>query len=1184
MNMPACPTCDAQIGADQKFCGECGSALAAGCQACGANNPPGHKFCGECGGPLGAGAPTAENVPETPQPLAPIAERRLVSVLFADLVGFTTLSEGRDAEAVRELLSRYFETCQRVIARYGGTVEKFIGDAVMAVWGSPVAQEDDSERAVRAALELVAAVAALGAEVGADDLRARAGVLTGEAAVTIGATSEGMVAGDLVNTASRIQSAAEPGTVLVGESTKLATEAAIAYAEATLHELKGKAEPVALYRALRVTAGRAGARRWHGLEVPFVGRDRELHLIKELFHASAEEQRAHLVSVVGAAGVGKSRLSWEFEKYIDGLAEDVLWHHGRCLAYGEGVGYWAIAEMVRMRCGIAEDNDTATARSKLQLTLDEFILDAKERQWVEPRLSHLLALEDSAVDDHENLFPAWRTFFERVADQAPAVLVFEDMQWAQAGLLGFIDHLLEWSRNLRLYIVVLSRPESVHEQASLGAGKRNFSALYLEALAPAAMTELLTGLVPGLPDELQVRILAHAEGIPLYAVETVRMLLDRGMLEQDGEVYRPTGAVPTLEVPQTLHALIAARLDGLDPDERLLLQEASVLGKVFTKQGLAATASVPDVEGLLGTLVRKELLAIQADPRSPERGQYCFLQDLVRRVAYDTIAKRDRKARHLAAAEYLLSTSGAEEGETVEVVASHYLAAYEAAAGDPDVESIGLHARETLVRAAERAASLGANAEAQRAFERALELTGEPLEQGALHERAGMMAATGARADQASEHFQQSITLFEQASEVRPAARVAARLAEIQWERGRLEQGLESMERSLDVLLQETPDEAVASLAAQVGRFRFFSGDIDIATDRIETALTLAEALALPEVLSQALNTKAIVLAAKGRRDESGVLLRRALEIALQHDKQSAALRAFYNLADAVLTMGDEYASAADSVRQGLVHARKFGSRYWEWAFLGFGSPFYALGEWDEVLAMRDELPQDDWTGGRIAHVTLLTSAVPVCIHRGQIDEARAMVEAVAKVEQSADVQERCQYGYARALLHSAAGDHEQALATAESVFDARDTLPIGGDAIKESFMVAVQSSLELGRLDRTEELITTVEQLLPGQRPRFLDAQVARFRALLTARQTTGDEPERYFARASAELQALSMPFHLAVVQVEHAEWLRGENRGAEAQALSTVATETFERLGAKPWLDRVAGHVVALSTDSPR
>jgi len=501
---------------------------------------------------------------------SPVAERRVVSVLFADLVGFTTLSETRDAEDVRDLLTRYFETCRTLISRYGGTVEKFIGDAVMAVWGTPVAQEDDAERAVRAALELTAAVTELGQGVGTPGLAARAGVLTGEAAVTLGAEGQGMVAGDLVNTASRVQSAATPGAVLVGEATKRLTEAAVVYEDAGTRELKGKAEPLQLWRALRVVAGVGGTNKSTGLEAPFVGRDRELRLVKDLFHTSADEKKAHLISVVGIAGIGKSRLSWEFFKYIDGLATPIRWHRGRCLPYGEGVTYWALAEMIRTRAGILEAEAPASATVKLRQAVEDVVPDQEERQWIWPRLATLLGLEDGTGRDQEGLFAAWRLFYERLAEEMPTVMVFDDLQWADAALLDFIEYLLEWSRDHPIFIVTLARPDLIDRRPTWGAGRKNFTSLFLEPLPLAQMEELLAGLVPGLPDELRTKILQRAEGVPLYAMETVRMLLDRGLLVPQGSAYLAAGPIETLEVPETLHALIAARLDGLTADERRL--------------------------------------------------------------------------------------------------------------------------------------------------------------------------------------------------------------------------------------------------------------------------------------------------------------------------------------------------------------------------------------------------------------------------------------------------------------------------------------------------------------------------------------------------------------------------------------------------------------------------------------
>ena len=305
---------------------------------------------------------------------------------------------------------------------------------------------------------------------------------------------------------------------------------------------------------------------------------------------SAEEHRAHLISVTGIAGIGKSRLAWEFYKYFDGIAETVYWHRGRCLSYGEGVTYWALADMVRMRCRISEDEQPASAQAKLRATLEEHILDVEERGFLEPRLAHLLGLADHQARDKQDLFAAWRLFFERLAESYPTVLTFEDMQWADESLLDFVEHLLDWSRNHSILVVTLARPELLERRPTWGAGQRSFTSLFLEPLTQQAMEELLTGLVPGLPSEVRDRILARAEGIPLYAVETVRMLLDRGLLVADGPAYRLTGPVEALEVPETLHALIAARLDGLSAEERRLLQDAAVLGKTFTKDAVAALA------------------------------------------------------------------------------------------------------------------------------------------------------------------------------------------------------------------------------------------------------------------------------------------------------------------------------------------------------------------------------------------------------------------------------------------------------------------------------------------------------------------------------------------------------------------------------------------------------------------
>jgi predicted ATPase/class 3 adenylate cyclase len=1153
----SCTTCGADNERGRKFCGECGASLSVACAECGGLNTAGTKFCGDCGAPLAA--------EEAAAPTTPVAERRVVSVLFIDLVGFTTASEARDAEETRELLTRYFDLARTTIQRYGGTVEKFIGDAVMALWGAPVAQEDDAERTVRAALELIAAVPTLDGT-----LKARAGVLSGEAAVTLGALGQGMVAGDLVNTASRIQSAAQPGTVLVGEATKRASEAAVAYDDAGEHVLKGRAEPVQLWRALRVVAGARGSLRSAGLEAPFVGRDRELRLVKELFHASADEGRAQLVLVNGIAGIGKSRLAWEFEKYVDGLARDTFWHRGRCLSYGDGVAYWALAEMVRMRCGIVEDEEPESAREKLRLSLSEYLLDAEERAWVEPRLAHLLGLEEGAPGDQENLFSAWRILFERLAEASPTVLVFEDVQWADAGLLDFLEYLLDWSRNHPLFVIALARPEFGEKRPTWGAGKRSFSSLYLEPLAAQAMDDLLTGLVPGLPDELRRRMLDRAEGVPLYAVETVRMLLDRGLLVREGNVYRPTGAVDTLEVPETLHALVAARLDALSPDERRLVEDGAVLGKTFTKQGLSALtgAAEAELEPLLAGLLRKEILSVQADPRSPERGQYAFLQDIVKRVAYETLSLRDRKTKHLAAAEFLLATGG-EEDEFVEVVAAHYVDALKASPDAPDAREIRDQARGMLVRAAERANSLAANAEAQRSFERAAELTDDPLEQAELYERAGMMARVGARGNESKDCFERAIALFAAGDATHAAARIEARLAESMWDLGRLDEGLERMNRSFELLASEEPDADLATLAAQVGRFMFFGGQPELAMERVESALELAESLMLPEVLAQALTTKGIILTSRGRPQEGLAVLRFALDTALDNDKPSAALRASFNLVDC-LCQANHFAEAAETVRAGLAQARRVGNRFWELSFLGQSYAFLSLGEWDEALSMFAELPEDEWAGSRQAYSASPLLLATVLGNRGALDELHATLERFEEMDHSGDEQERSAYKTGMALYHLASGNHAQALAFAEEAFAFHVHFGLGAEHIKEAFAAAGEAALALDDQGKLTELLDLVASLPPGRANSFLLAQASRFRARL-ARAADPAESDRLFRQSAAHFAEVSTPFPLAVVHTEHAELLVEEERIDEAQVLLDTARLTFERLGATPWLERL-------------
>jgi class 3 adenylate cyclase/tetratricopeptide (TPR) repeat protein len=1156
----SCPNCGTENPAGQRFCGSCGTALAQTCGSCVPPNPPGQRFCGNCGTALAATAPAS--APAS----TPAAERRLVSVLFADLVGFTTLSESRDAEEVRELLSRYFDTCRRLIELYGGTVEKFIGDAVMAVWGTPVATEDDAERAVRAALDLVTAVGALGEELGAENLKARAGVLTGEAAVTLGATGQGMVAGDLVNTASRVQSVAEPGTVVVGEATRRAAEQTVVFEDAGSFELKGKDGETPLWRALRVVSGRLGSLKSQGLEAPFVGRDRELRQIKELFHSTADERRAQLVSVTGIAGIGKSRLSWEFYKYFDGIEQIVYWHRGRCLAYGDGVTYWALADMVRMRCGIAEDEEPETAVQKLRATLDEHLLDAEDREYVEPRLAQLLGLGEHETRERQDLFGAWRLFFERLSDVYPTVLAFEDMQWADSSLLDFIEYLLEWSRNSPILVITLARPDLVDRRPTWGAGHRNFASLYLEPLSEPAMQELLAGLVPGLPQALRDQILARAEGIPLYAVETVRMLLDRKLLAEDGASYRVVGEVESLAIPETLQALAAARLDSLSADERRIVQDAAVLGKTFTLTALGALTGLgrDDLEPVLAGLVRKELLGLQVDPRSPEHGQYGFLQDLIRQVAYDTLAKRDRRDKHLAAAEHL-ADSLAEE-EVAEVVASHLVEAYRL---DPDAEDAAElrgRARRALISGAERAAALGANEEAGRFFTQAAELASSPADEAAALTRAGEMVHLLGRTDEAESLYRRASALYMELGETHGVARLAAMLGYVALTNGRSEEAERVMREAYETVKDDEPDADVALLSGRLAQLYAFSGDAR-AAELVDRTLDIAEGLQLHEAMLRGWGAKAVMLFPT-RPTEAFGLFMLTLSIAREHDMTRSMAVAYGNVNDAAMQR-DLYRDCVGYLEEALPLARRIGDRRNEWFMLAEQSYVLSmLGRWDEAVARASELP-GEFVGTDIVTASVLTGVAEIHIRRGQLVVAQELLGRFDAIARSDDVQMHGSVFAATSAVRLAEGRMREALAAAERAIEGRQTLGLGSQDVKQGFRNGLEAALALGDLDSVNRLLRIVEDAPVGLRPPYLAALAQRFRARLA-----GDAPEadRLFASAAGGFAAIDVVFEEAVVQLEHAEWLSRIGRPGEAEQLVARARETFERLGATPWLERAA------------
>ena len=1149
-----CPVCGAGNPAGQKFCGECGSRLASGCPACGAPIPPGQKFCGECGTPVASAATRVGAAGEARPPITPTAsERRLVSVLFADLVGFTPFAEERDAELVRETLSRYFEIATDVIGRYGGTVEKFIGDAVMAAWGTPVTHEDDAERAVRAGLELVEAVGTLG-----PGIRARAGVMTGEAAVTIGAVNQGRVAGDLVNTAARLQGVAPEGTVLVGELTRAAAARAIAFEAAGPQVLKGKTAPVPAWRAIRVVADRGGTGRGDALEAPFAGRTDEIRLLKEQFHAAGRERRARLVSLVGQAGIGKSRLAWELEKYLDGVVEVVRWHRGRSPAYGEGVTFWALGEMVRRRAGLAEGDDPSRTRAAIGAMLAEHVPDLEERRWIEPRLLALLGVDDAPTGGREELFAAWRTFFERLAASGTVALVFEDIHWADDGLLDFIEHLLDWSHHQPIFVVTLARPELLERRPGWGTDRRGAMALRLDPLPEPAMRELLAGMAPGLPEPVTIRILERADGIPLYAVETVRMLAADGRLAAgpDGTLA-PTGDLGDLDVPATLQALVAARLDALPAAERTLIQVAAVMGQSFTEQALAAVSDEPlaSLAPRLAVLRRRELLAIETDPRAPTRGQHAFVQAIVREVAYSTLSRRDRRARHLAAARYFESLG---DEELAGVLATHHLAAWRAAPEGPEGEAAAAQARVSRRAAADRAEALGARGQAADWLGAALEVTTDPAERAALLQRRGWTAVVSGRLEDGDATLAAAVDAWRATGD-----RVATLHAVAQLAAGRLSAGqITQAQATIDTgredaeALDGDPAAAIglASYWEVSGRAAFRAARYADAVWMCDRSLRLSDGLGLDEVLAMGLITKGTALTYAGHHREGIALLNGAYLDARAHGQHMAQLRAGVNLS---ATMGEVDPRAAIALmREDMVTARRLGLGAFAPYHASNISPAFRTGEWDWLLGALADLRErvaDDLGRRWIDDIGLTVEGL-----RG-VDIGDAPERGIRDSEAEGDPQQLGN-SLAWAMDHAfALGDDEVAIAYGRRLLDTAEFVTRGARA------GAARVALHVGDVATAERAAASLEPTLGGA----TDADLAVIRAgIAAARGRTGEALAGY-RTALAAYRELGLAFDIALTGFDMAALLGDAEPAAVAAAAE--AREILVGLGAVPLVARL-------------
>ncbi|MEA2423751.1 MAG: hypothetical protein QOH13_161 [Thermoleophilaceae bacterium] len=808
--------------------------------------------------------------------------------------------------------------------------------------------------------------------------------------------------------------------------------------------------------------------------------------------------------------------------------------------------------MVRSRAGILEDEPQETARQKLRAAIEAQVPDERERRMVEPRMAHLLRLEERADADRADMFSGWRLFFERMATSGPVILVFEDLQWADSGLLDFIDYLVEWSADFPIFVLTIARPE-------LRERRPTWEPLILEPLPPLAIATILEGLAPGLPENLVDEIGRRADGIPLYAVETVRMLQDRGLLVQEGDRYVVTGDVTNLDVPESLHALVASRLDGLSAAERSLLQDASVLGHSFTAAGAAALSGRPESEivPLLDGLVVKQVLARDVDPRSPERGQYLFLQTLLQTVAYGTLARRVRKSRHVTAARHLEQTWPGEAYDIAEVLASHYLEAIRADPDADDVSALRASARERLTDAGRTAASLALGPEAQRYFEHAAELADNDLERASLFEQAGRALVQSGDSEAAEGRLRDAIALYEK-SGTGPGGSAAVVLANLLRYAGRVDEAIELLERfrsadqpGVDPIVRA---QALVLLAAA----QMNTGVGDEAGLLFEEGLTTLETQQAWAPLAEALVGRAAFLTYRQRLQEGYGILRHALALAEEHDLPAVALRARFNLAGVALE-ADRFEAAIAEVNEGLALAHERGDRSWEYGLASqLLTPLVALGRWDEAIRVGAPLLQGQADLNSVVAAAALSQ---VAVGRGDettLERCRALAN---ERRDSPHIDERVAARLVAARDAIERDALEEGLELARGVLAEPST---GSEFREEAYALGGHAAVALGDDDAIAALIDYVTGLPPARATPLLRAGRARLRADRAHRDGDAAATDGFEREAIGLLRSLGARPMLAHTLIERARRRKDEDSLAEAR---TIYTE----LRAEHWLARI-------------
>jgi adenylate cyclase len=1162
----------------------CGTALGPPrCPGCGAENPGGAKFCIECGTALSAApvvvAPAEAEGPLTPSSALP-EERRLATILFADLSGYTAVAERMDPESVKSLVGSALRRLGEEVVRYGGSVDKFIGDNVMAVFGAPVAHEDDPERAVRAGLAMQSAMEEINARIAGPagvSFALRVGVNSGE--VLAGQMGDGYtVMGDAVNVASRLQAAARPGSVTVGEATFRLTRGAIDYDELEPLELKGKAEPVPAWEAVRLLvpgpAGRAAR-----AATPLIGRDEEAGLLYTLFDRVVREGRPHLVTVIGQAGVGKSRLLRELASRVADRPEKPGLREGRCPAYGAGLSYWALGEVIRSSFEIVDTDDSEIAWGKLLGGIERLFEDAVADQTttaepperlaatiarplgIEPPEEIVAAMPVDAEDPQqmrERLFSAVRSLIEAGSQQRPVVLAIEDIHWADEGMLDLLEYLARWVRGPVL-IVCLARDELLDRRPSWGGGRRNTTTIWLEPLAPGEARSLAAALLSvGAGDgqgELALQVADRSGGNPLFAEEIVNRILEDDARD-----------VETL--PETVHAVLAARLDALTPVERHVLQHASVVGEVFWEGSLAPLAGEErvDLSGSLAALQEKDLILSSAGSRLAGEQEYAFKHALIRDVAYSTLPKAVRARKHADVGTFISERAADRSEAVVGMVAEHFSRAatlgVDAGLDEAELRAIGAKALTALEAAGDAAAALYSNQEALAHYEAALSLRDGLADEtrARIAEKLGDVALRLGRVDRAIELWEECLDHHRLQEDLARIGDLHRKIGAALWHKGDREGSIQHYQRGIDLLKDGPPCLELVRLYEEAASLYMHTGDNMLAIYASEKALRLAERLGEAAAASRAHGIFGRVFGRIGDSERARENLERSVELARDSDP-GEAIRALLALGYHLEVSEADYQGAASAYGEGLDLAQRTGDLPSQ-VELHAALAQLALhrADWDEVERQTDasgSLAEREGLVGKLCFPYLLRGTLRW--RDGDFEgSAEALHQAAEQAEQAGRSEVAFHALYWQALSLRQRGDYTRADTELTRALDLCERAGLVAQSVEATAARAVNLALS----ERPEAAAEAAEEARRlAERLSYPVGEAASLEAKgVTAVDAT--EGAKSLTEARATWQRLGRPLDAARCEYLRGWLLRDADNGAAREALEAAADEA-ERHG---------------------